>query len=338
MTNNSTTKPKVVIIGTGGTISLDGRHSLDLYEYMELGQRNDIDEIISRYPELSDAADVVSVSFRLLPSSAITDLDWLDLARLIHEVVEGPEKPDGIVVTHGTATLEETAYFLNLALKTSIPVVVTGSQRPLNALGSDAGPNLLSAIRVAGSDEARGLGVLVVLNDEIQAARDVTKTSTSRLQTFRSRDLGVLGYADPDDRIAIYRRPERKHAPDTEFDVQELEALPKVDIALTYAGADGAAINAFVASGARGIVMSSVAPGIVTPDQDVALDAARASGVAIVQSTRVGSSRTLQRASMKERGIVAADNLNPQKARVLTMLALTQSDDPERLQVIFDTY
>ena len=242
------------------------------------------------------------------------------------------------MVTHGTATLEETAYFLNLTLKTAIPVVLVGAQRPKNALGSDAGPNLVNAVQVAGSKEARGLGVLVMLNEEIQAAREVTKTSTHRLETFRSPDLGMLGYADPDGRVEIYRRPARCHAPDTEFDVSELETLPRVDIAASYAGADEAAIAAFVAAGARGIVLSSVAPGLVTPAQRDAALAAREKGVAVVMSSRAGSGRVLRRASMREQGIVAADNLNPQKARVLTMLALTRSEDPDEIQTLFEVY
>ena len=257
---------------------------------------------------------------------------------MIHDLAEEPGAPDGFVVTHGTATLEETAYFLNLVLKTPLPVVLVGAQRPKNALGSDAGPNLVNAVQVAASQEAHGLGVLVLLNEEIQAAREVTKTSTHRLETFRSPDLGMLGYADADGRVSIYRRPTRRHAPDTEFDLRGLDTLPRVDIASTYAGADETAVTAFVSAGARGIVMSSFAPGMVTPSQREALSIAQSNGVIIVQSTRAGSGRVLRRASMREQGIVAADNLNPQKARVLTMLALTVTDDPEKVQVMFNTY
>ncbi|WP_282608727.1 asparaginase [Pelagibius sp. Alg239-R121] len=331
-------RPKVIVIGTGGTISFDGRHGLDTYEYMEFGTRHDIDTVLTRFPELDAIAQIETVSFRTLSSAAVSPCDWIDLVQKIHDLAEGGGGPDGFVITHGTATLEETAYFLNLTLKTSIPVVLVGAQRPKNALGSDAGPNLVNAVQVAASPEARALGVLVVLNEEIQAAREVTKTSTHRLETFRSPDLGMLGYADADGRVAIYRRPARRYAPDCEFDVSGRDGLPRVDIAATYAGADEAAISAFVAAGARGIVMSSVAPGLVTPQQRDALIAARSEGVVIVESTRAGSGRVLRRTSMHEQGIVAADNLNPQKARVLTMLALTVTDDPERIQVMFELY
>lgn len=331
-------RPKVLVIGTGGTISFDGRHGRDTYEYIEFGTRHDIDEVLARFPEIADFAQVQPFSFRSLSSSAVSPADWLELAQRIHELASGPEAPDGIVVTHGTATLEETAYFLNLTLKTEIPVVIAGAQRPKNALGSDAGPNLVNAVQVAASPEARGLGVLVMLNEEIQAAREVTKASTHRLETFRSPDLGMLGYADPDGRVAIYRRPLRRHAPDTEFDLAGLEDLPRVDVVASYAGADGVAIAAFAAAGARGIVLSSVAPGLVTPDQKEAVLAARDEGLAVVMSSRAGSGRVLRRASMRAEGIVAADNLNPQKARVLTMLALTRTSDPEEIQAIFDRY
>ena len=331
-------RPTVAVIGTGGTISFSGRHSLDTFEYMEGATRHEIDEIVSRFPELAEAARIRPVGFRALSSSAVTPDDWLALARTIHELCEGADAPDGVVVTHGTATLEETAYFLTLTLKTARPVVMVGAQRPMDTLGSDAGPNLLNAVQVAAAPEARGLGVLVLLNEEIQAAREVTKTSTHRLETFRSPQLGLLGYADADGRVAIYRRPARRHAPDTEFDVAGLAALPRVDIVPVYAGADAAAVTAFLAAGAEGLVIAGVAPGMATPAQREALTQARGAGVLVVQSTRAGSGRVLRRTSMREQGIVAADNLNPQKARVLAMLALTVSKDPERVQAMFDVY
>ncbi len=192
----------------------------------------------------------------------------------------------GIVIGHGTATLEETAYILNLTLKVAVPVVLVGAQRPSSALSTDAGLNLVNAIRVAASPEARGMGVLVVLNDEIQAARDVTKTSTLRLQTFRSADFGVLGHADGD-AVAFYRRPVRRCCPDTEFDIRSLDALPRVDIAYAYAGGDGTAVRAFIAAGAKGIVSAGFAPGGAPPGEFEALKEAAAQGVVVMQCTRV---------------------------------------------------
>jgi L-asparaginase len=270
-------------------------------------------------------------------SSAIRPPDWLALVAVVQDAVSR-EKPDGVVITHGTATLEETAYFLNLTLKVNATVVIVGSQRPATGLSSDAGLNLLNAMRVAGAQEARGLGVLVLLNDEIQAAREVTKASTLRLETFRSPDLGMLGYADPDGRVAIYRRPARRHAPDTEFEVRGLTDLPRVDIAYSFAGADGAAIQAFVAAGARAIVSAALAPGGTTPAEAEALREARGRGVLVVLSSRAGGGRVLLRKSLREQGFVVADNLAPQKARVLAMLALTRTGEAAAVQRMFDEY
>jgi L-asparaginase len=180
--------------------------------------------------------------------------------------------------------------------------------------------------------------VLVLLNDEIQAAREVTKTSTLRLETFRSPDVGMLGYADPDGRVAIYRWPARRHAPTTEFDVRGRRDLPRVDIAASYAGADGAAIRAFAAAGARAIVSASLAPGVTTPAESEALLEAHRRGILVVVSSRAGSGRVLPRTVLREQGFVVADNLNPQKARVLAMLALTRTDDAREVQRMFDEY
>jgi L-asparaginase len=332
----TTPKPRVALIGAGGTIGSLGRHRLD-WEYMDQGLRQDAEALIAQMPELTREIDVVPIQFRAMSSARLGPPEWLEINDLVHAVVER-DRPDGVVLTHGTATLEETAYFLNLTLKTDVPLVVVGSQRPANMISSDAAMNLLGAVRVAGSAEARGLGVLVLLNDEIQAAREVTKTSTSRLETFRSPDLGMLGYADADGCVAIYRRPTRRHAPATEFDVRGRRELPRVDIAWSYAGADGTAIEAFVAAGARGIVTASLAPGANTTAELDALRAARARGVMIIQSTRAGSGRVLPRAVFREYGFVPADNLNPQKARVLAMLALTRTDDPTDIERMFSTY
>jgi len=335
---NTGSKPRVALIGTGGTISSIGRGSLDLWEYMDTGRKAEPDELLVRFPEVAEAAEIVCVRFRAMSSAAVGPADWLALATAVHAAVAREAPLDGVVITHGTATLEETAYFLNLTLKVDTTVVLVGSQRPATGLSSDAGLNLLNAVRVAGARDARGLGVLVLLNDEIQAAREVTKASTLRLETFRSPDLGMLGYADPDGRVAIYRKPTRRHAPGTEFDVRGRTELPRVDIAASYAGADGAAIQAFVAAGARAIVSASLPPGVTTPAETDALMEARRRGMLIVLSSRAGSGRVLLRTSLRERGFVVADNLNPQKARVLAMLALTRTDDVAEVQRMFDEY
>ena len=243
----------------------------------------------------------------------------------------------GIVIGHGTASIEETAYALNLTLKVAVPVVIVGSQRPASALSTDAGMNLVNAVRTAAAPQSRGRGVLVLLNDEIQAAREVTKTSTFRLQTFRTPDFGVLGHADGD-QVAYYRAPERRRAPDTEFDIRNLEALPRVDIAYAYAGADGTAVRAFMAAGAQGIVAAGFAPGMSTPGDFAAMREAVQRGVVVVQSTRAGSGRVFRGQRLTDAGILAADNLNPQKARILLTLALTVGRDPATVERIFRAY
>ena len=181
------------------------------------------------------------------------------------------------------------------------------------------------------------MGVLVCLNEEIQAAREVTKTSTLRMQTFRTPDFGVLGHADAD-RIAFYRAPLRRHAPDTEFDIRTIETPPRVDIAYAYAGADGTAVRAFMAAGARGIISAGFAPGFPTPGDVEALAEAVRQGITVLLSTRAGSGRVFAGHRAREQGFLSADNLNPQKARILLALALTVTNDPAEINRIFETY
>jgi L-asparaginase len=330
-------RPLVAAIGCGGTISSLGRDSTDVLDYPDFGTKMSIEEVVGRYPEIAKVAEMMPVSFRSVGSTAIGPPEWLELASTIHRL--GAEHPElaGFVIPHGTATLEESAYFLHLALKTDKPVVVVGAQRPASALGSDAGMNLLGAIRAASSPQARGIGVLVALNDELHCAREATKTSTYRLQTFRTPDFGALGHIDGDG-VHIYRRPVRPHAPDTEFDVDNLPNLPRVDICYSYGGVDGTIVEALVAAGARGIVSAGLAPGIPAPLERAALEKARDAGVVIVQSSRAGSGRVAPRRYLVEAGMVAADNLNPQKARILLMLALTRSQDIGEIRRIFATY
>jgi L-asparaginase len=330
-------KPKVAFIGTGGTIASVGTGPLDLQNYGATGKVMHADEIIARFPETALVAEVVPVRYRNIPSTAIDFADWKALVLLCETLATESSDLAGIVIGHGTATLEETAYFLNLTLKIDLPVVLVGAQRPSSALSTDAGLNLVNAIRVAASPEARGIGVLVVVNDEIQAAREVTKTSTLRLHTFRSRDFGVLGHADGDD-IAFYRRPIRRSYPDTEFDVRALDAMPRVDIAYAYAGGDGTAVRAFIAAGAKGIVSAGFAPGFAPPGEFEALKEAVAQGIVVVQCTRAGSGRTFRGSRLANAGFLIADNLIPQKARILLSLALTVTSDQEQIARMFRTY
>lgn len=331
-------KPKVAVIGTGGTICSIGTGPFDILDYGANETMLSAEAVVAKFPEVHAVAEVIPVNYRAVPSPDIGFADWKALVGLMDELTGSVAGLSGIVILHGTASLEETAYFLSLTAKTPLPVVVVGSQRPASALSTDAGMNLANAIRVAASPQARGMGAMVLLNDEIHAAREVTKTSTFRLQTFRSPDFGVLGHADGD-AVVFYRKPIRRAYPDTEFDIRGLESLPRVDIVYAYTGSDGTASRAFVEAGAQGIVSAGFAPGFCgKADFAVLSAAAQEKGVVVMQSTRAGSGRTFKGKRLREGGFLIADNLNPQKARILLMLALSVTRDPAAIERIFLTY
>lgn len=327
-----TPRPRIALIGLGGTIASLGREALDLVNYGDTGAIMHADDLAARVPEVDKVADTVAIRFRNKPAIEVDPGDWLDLNRKIHEVAA--DGFDGIVVNHGTASLEETAYFLNLTVRVSQPVVLVGSQRPFTAISSDAPINLVNAIRTAASPEARGKGVLVVMNDEIHAAREVTKTDTYRLQAFRSPEIGALGYADAD-RISFYRSPTRAHTGATPFDVRTCESLPRVDMVVSYAGADGVLVDAARAAGASGIVSAGFAPGFGTPGEVAALRRAVRDDIVVVQAARAHSGRVDPRDRIRAAGFVAADNLPAHKARILLMLALTVTRSRETIQDMF---
>ena len=333
----NTSLPRIAVIGTGGTISSLGASSLDVLDYPDFGQKLGCEALLQRFPETRLVADPVPVTFREVGSTEIGPREWVDLRALIHRIAREDPAIAAFVIPHGTATLEETGFFLNLTLAVPQPLVLVGAQRPASALGTDAGMNLVNALRVAGSPEARGKGVLAVLNDEIHAARDVVKTSTYRLQTFRSLDYAALGHVDGDG-AHFFRSPSRKHMPDTSFAALDLDALPRVDIVYSYAGADGALVEAAVAAGARGIVSAGFAPGSPTPQQRTAFERAAKFGVVVVQCSRAASGRVAPRRRLRESGIVAGEDLSPQKARILLMLMLTTTSDVGAIQSAFQTY
>ncbi len=324
-------RPRIALIATGGTIDSVGASSLDLAWYYETGRRLGEGELLASVPELDDVATVNEVAFRRLSSYALTTADWLDLHRTVSAALADH---DAVVVTHGTNTLEETAWFLDLTLRSPKPVVLVGAMRPPSALGADGGLNLLRAAQVAVAPQACDHGVLVVLNDTVYAARDATKTATFRVEAFAAPDLGPLGYADADGRVVLYHRHLRRGG--EPFSLDGLDDLPRVDVVVSYVGADGALVDAAVAAGARGIVSAGSGAGRPTPAEEVALDRALAAGVVVCQGTRVGSGRMPRSPGARRRGVVGADNLQPWKAKVLLALALTRSDDPEEIQRLFD--
>jgi len=330
--------PRVALIITGGTIDSVGKDRLDLAWYIEAGKRLKDGEILEMLPELKQIAEVTEVPFRRLPSHALVDKDWLDLVRTIHTIFD-EDKADGVVITHGTNTIEETAYFLNLVLKTEKPVVVVGSMRPSSAISADGYLNLVNAIKVAADPNSKGRGCLLVMNDTIYNGRDVTKNATYRVEAFQSRDLGPLGFADGDGKIIFYHQPVRKHTVQTEFDVRNLESLPRVDVVVSYVGADGTMIEAAAKAGAKGIVSAGTGAGRPTPAEDAAFDKCfKETGMLMCLSSRVASGRVVRSPGLTKRGFVASDNLPPWKARLLLSLALTKTTNADEIQKMFDTY
>jgi L-asparaginase len=310
-----------------------GHSSLDTLN----GRKLSVDEVLERLPETRLVAEPVPVPFRSIGSSAMTPADWIELRDLIQSAAADRSEIAGFVILHGTATLEETAYFLDLTLDLATPVVLVGAQRPFGAVSSDAGMNIISALRIAGSPEARGKGVLVTLNDEIHAARDVIKTSSYRLHAFRSPECGILGQVDAD-RVRLFRTPLRPHAPDREFSSPKVTALPRVDIVYSYAGVDATFVEAAISAGARGIVSAGLAPGLPTPPERVALERAVMCGITVVQCTRVLSGRVARRRYLQDAGIIAGNDLSPQKARILLSLALAKNRKRAEIADLFDVY
>ena len=323
-------KPKIHVIGTGGTISGAAPERLQITGY-KAGTFK-VADMLAEIPEIAELADVTSEQPVNVGSGNIGDKELLTIAKRINALCREQPELDGFVVTHGTSTLEETAYFLDLTVRTEKPVVVVGSMRPWTALSTDAHLNLFNAVRVAACPDARRKGVLIVLNDEINAAREGTKTDTERVETFNSREHGFLGYADPD-KVVFYREPLSRHTYRSEFDIGKVEQLPKVDIVYGYQGGSRAPVDALVAAGVAGIITSST-----SPEMSGALKEAVAKGVKIVGSDRKGAGRVFLSANRLKNGTISGDNLRPQKARILLQIALTHTQDNAELQRIFNEY
>lgn len=323
-------KPKIHVLGTGGTISGGAPDRMQLVGY-KAGSFL-VKDMLAEIPELAEIADVTSEQIVNVGSGNIGEKELMIIAKRINTLCA--EQPDiaGFVVTHGTGTLDETSYFLDLTVRTDKPVVIVGAMRPWTAISGDGPLNLYNAVRVAACAESRGKGALIVMNDEINAAREGTKTDTERVETFNSREFGFLGYADPD-KIVYYRTPLFRHTSHSEFDIGKLEKLPRVDIVYGYQDATGAAVDALVAAGAKGIVTVTT-----SPEMNPSLKEARKKGVVVVGSDRKGQGRVMTSERAAKEGMVTGDNLRPQKARILLQLALTVTSDPAEIQRIFDQY
>jgi L-asparaginase type II len=327
--------PRIRLLIGPGTLHSRGADRMDFTRYSRSGNpRMTGQELLATLPEIARIAQVAVDKGN--PHEVATLDDLRRLAQRANELLRSPAC-DSLVLVQGTNGLEETAYFLNLTVRSAKPVVVTGAQRPYTALSADGPVNLLDAVRVAIAPESSGKGVLVVANGEINAAREVTKTSTYRLHAFRSRDIGVLGYADAD-RVLYYRAPTRRHTSGSEFDVDRIDAMPPVDVIYVHAGCRPGLAEAALTLGARGLVVAGSGAGS-TGNLAAELSEIAASGRAVVvQSSRVGEGRVVQNNNWSEPGLVVADNLSPQKSAVLLSLALTRSGDPAEIQRFFEQY
>ena len=326
--------PNVVILGTGGTIAGSGGSATQLTGY----KPGDLtaEQLIAAVPGLKNFAEISAEQIANIGSYDMSTDVWLKLAKRINALFSG--RTDGVVVTHGTDTQEETAYFLNLTVKSDKPVVTVGAMRPATAISADGPLNLLQAVSVAGSKNARGKGVFLIMNGEINAAREVTKTNTLQPETFRSSDLGYLGYV-VNNKPVFYRSSLRKHTKGSEFDVSKLATLPKVEILYTYVDAGVDAVEALLATKPQGLVVAGMGNGSIATPILAVLKKAALNGTVIVRSSRTGTGMVTHDSKKGDDvGFVTADSLNPQKARVLLMLALTKTKDTKEIQRMFDTY
>lgn len=314
-------RPTVLVLGTGGTIGSAGDY------WTGTTTRVPIAELV-KVPGIDSVATIESEQFLNVSSVAIGPARWLELTRHIASAFQSRPELSGIVVTHGTDTMEETAYFLDLTVGGARPVVVTGSMRPSNMAGADGPANLTNAVRAAVDTNTRGRGTVVVMDDRVFAARDVTKTNSTRVETFQAPERGPLAIVDPE---GLFYRAQSLGRVTAQFDVSQVQELPRVDIIYSYPGADSIAIDAVVQAGARGIVVAGVGRGGTTSAQGSALRRAVEHGVVVVSSTRTGSGRVPSGA----RESIGSGDLNPQKARILLMLALSRTSDPVQVRKIF---
>lgn len=327
--------PNIVVLATGGTIA--GAASSDVQAGYTSGQVG-VEQLLAAVPQAKKLANLRGEQIANIGSQDMNDSVWIKLATRVNALLAQPDV-SGIVITHGTDTIEETAYFLNLVVKSAKPVVLTGSMRPSTALSADGPLNFYNAVGVASSPQAAGRGVLVVLNDWIHGAGSITKTSTTAVQTFLSPISGLIGtvsYGQPE----FYRGPVGKNTTTSEFSVDNNTVLPRVDIIMASENMDGAMINAAVAAGAKGIVIAGVGNGNMTAAAVTALAAQAKKGIVCVRSSRVTTGNVGRNVEIDDDryGFVASLGLNPQKARVLLRLALTKTSDLKVIQRYFDEY
>ncbi len=329
----ATSQPHIVILGTGGTIAAAATAATNTTDY-ELA--HGIEAVLAAVPQMHALARVSAEQVVNLPSQEIDNASLLVLALRINALLASDDV-DGIVVTHGTDTMEETAYFLNLVVNSAKPVVLVGAMRPSTALSADGPLNLLNAVTVAAAPVAAGKGVLMVLNDRIGAARHMVKMHTTAIDAFSATASGTIGTV-VGSAVDFHAQPLRTHTADTDFDITQIAVLPRVDIAYGYQNADACMIDAAIGAGARGIVYAATGNGTLSEAAKQGAANARSHGVVFVRSTRVGAGSVTPHRVDAELDTVAANSLNPQKARILLSLVLTLTNDPRRVQSYFDRY
>jgi L-asparaginase len=328
-------KPNIVILATGGTIA--GAAASGTQSGYKSGAVT-IDAMIVAVPGIRDLANIKGEQISNVGSQDMSFDIMLTLAKRINELMR-KDDVDGIVITHGTDTMEETAFFLNLVVKGDKPVVMVGSMRPSTAVSADGPLNLYNAVGVAIDPNARGRGVLVVMNDWIHAAHSLTKTSTTAIQTFMSPLRGVVGVANYG-KNDFYNSPQWKHTTGSEFDITNVTQLPRVDIVFAYADMRADLIDASVTNGAKGIVIAGVGNGNMNKASLEAAARAAKKGVVVVRSSRVATGTVGRNVEVNDDdlGFVASDELNPQKARILLSLALLKPRPTTEIQNLFTTY
>jgi L-asparaginase len=326
-------KRRVHVLGTGGTIA---GVQPDPGHYGYAAAHYGVDWLLDAVPGLDRLATLSGEQVANIGSQDMHDGLWLALARRLNEVLAAPEV-DAALITHGTDTLEETSYFVSLVTASDKPVVMVGSMRPATAISADGPANIYNGVAVAADPRAAGRGTLVVLNDEIHGARNAVKTGTSNPSAFSSMSRGLAGITSAG-RVAWFEREPRPAACPLRFDVNGLEALPRVDILHAHAGMSVDLIDAAIAGGARGIVVAGVGAGNMSAGAVERLGRAVSRGVVVVRSSRVVSAMVLRNNELDDDrlGFVAAGDLNAPKSRVLLQLALTRTADPQRIQHMFD--
>ena len=327
--------PKVVVLATGGTIA--GAATSNVTAGYTSGQVG-VQQLLAAVPEAKKLARLSGEQIANIGSQDMNDSVWIKLATRVNELLAMPDV-SGVVITHGTDTIEETAYFLNLVIKSPKPVVLTAAMRPSTALSADGPLNFFNAVAVAANKKSPGHGVMVVVNDWIHGALSLTKTSTTAVQTFMSPLSGLLGTVNYGE-IEWYRTPVGKNTTSSEFSVTSTTVLPRVDIIMATENMDGALINASAAIGAKGIVIAGVGNGNMTEPALKALAAEAKKGIVCVRSTRVTTGEVGRNVEVKDDSLhfVASLAKNPQKARVLLRLALLKTTDLATIQRYFDEY